>query len=668
MTKKEYTALVAQINYHMDCYYNKDNPEISDYEYDQLMLQLKAAEKEHPEWITKNSPSQKIGEIVKREMGIKITHDVPMLSIEDVFSKETVIAWVEKVKQVYPSCTFSVEPKIDGLSLTLRYENTGNHLKLILAETRGDGFVGEDVTMNAMVIQNICKEFDFPYNAPLQLRGEVYMSHADFDAYNKEQELNGKKPAANARNLAAGTLRLLDPEITKQRGLLLQVFNVQSGPQALMENHMASLNFLEQHGIPVVKHTECETVEEILAAIDEIADMRTSLDYDIDGAVVKLNRIKWREDFSGGRKYSSGHIAYKYPPEEKVVRMTDVEVAVGRTGKMTYTGVVCDEKTGKPAQLCGTSVSRVTLHNQDYIRKMKVGIGGTYKLFKSGEIIPKLSECVTEPEQIFETPTHCPACQSLLVKDIDTADIRCVNIACPAQLVRNLSYFCSISAMNIIGMGESIVTALIQNGYLRTIADIYGLYMYKQELIDKKIFGKEKTTTNVLKAIEASKNNSPDKLLAGLGIRNVGQSTAKTLMSHFDSIQSLMFATEDALLAIDDIGEITAHNIVQYFRDQNNRDMIALLQCYGVNTTMPRKKSTGNSLEGLTFVITGTLPELSRKDATELIEQNGGKCSGSVSKKTNYVIAGKDAGSKLVKAEELNIPILSEEQLLSMIR
>lgn len=668
MTKKEYQELITQINHHMDCYYNKDNPEISDYEYDQLMLQLKAAEQEHPEWITKDSPSQKIGEIIKREMGIKVTHDVPMLSIEDVFSKEDVTAWVEKVKQVYPSCTFSVEPKIDGLSLTLRYENTGNHLNLILAETRGDGLVGEDVTVNALVIQNICREFDFPYDAPLQLRGEVYMSHKDFDDYNKEQELNGKKPAANARNLAAGTLRLLDPEITKQRGLLLQVFNVQSGPEDLMENHTAALDFLQKHGVPVVKHTECETVEEILNVIDEIAGMRAGLDYDIDGAVIKINRIEWREDFSGGNKYSSGHIAYKYPPEEKIVRMTGVDMAVGRTGKMTYTGVVCDAETGKPAQLCGTSVSRVTLHNQDYIRKMKVGIGGTYKLFKSGEIIPKLSGCVTEPEQVFETPRHCPACQSLLVNDMDTADIRCVNIACPAQLVRNLSYFCSISAMNIMGMGESIVTALIQNRYLRTIADIYELYLYKQELIDKKIFGKEKTTTKILNAIEASKNNSPDKLLVGLGIRNVGQNTAKILMSHFDSIQALMCVTEETLLAIDDIGEITAHNIVQYFSDKNNRDIITLLQCYGVNTTMPRKESSGDRLDGLNFVITGTLPTLSRKYASELIEQNGGKCSGSVSKKTNYVLAGKDAGSKLVKAEQLNIPILSEEQFSSMIK
>lgn len=668
MTKSEYKKLMKQIDHHMDCYYNKDNPEISDYEYDQIMIQLKSAEKEHPEWITKNSPSQKIGETVKRELGVKITHDVPMLSIEDVFTKEDVIAWVDKVKSIYSSCSFSVEPKIDGLSMTLRYENTGNHLNLIMAETRGDGFVGEDVTVNAFAIQNICRELDFPYDSGLQIRGEVYMSHEDFETYNKEQELNNKKEAANPRNLAAGTLRQLDPEITRQRGLLLQIFNIQSGPAEIMENHIAALNFLEKHGISVVQHTECFTADEVIAAIDAIADMRESLDYDIDGAVIKLNRTDWREDFQAGGKYSSGHIAYKYPPEEKIAIMKDIEVAIGRTGKMTYTGIVCDAVTNEPVKLCGTKVSRVTLHNQDYINQMQIGIGGTYKIFKSGEIIPKLNGCVTPPKQVFQTQKYCPACGSKLIFDTETADICCVNATCPAQLVRNLSYFCSIDAMNIIGMGESIVTSLIDHGYLKTIADIYGLYQYKDELIANKIFGKEKTTTKILAAIEASKANSPEKLLAGLGIRNVGKNTSKSLMKHFGSVQELMYVPYERYTKIDDIGEITANNLVQYFSNQNNKDIISLLEDFGVNMKVTKTTSTANKLTGMTFVVTGTLPKLGRKDATDLIEQNGGKCSGSVSKKTNYVVAGEAAGSKLTKANELNIPVITEDDLLTMIK
>ena len=664
MTKNEYVELVSLINCHMDRYYNQDDPEISDYEYDQLMLKLKSAEKEHPDWITTDSPSQKVGGTAKRELGVKITHDVPMLSIEDVFTKEDVIKWVEKIKELYPSCSFSVEPKIDGLSLTLRYQNTGNHLKLIVGETRGDGFVGEDVTINAFAIQNIKKELDFSYDSELQIRGEVYMSHNDFEAYNREQELNGKKLAANPRNLAAGTLRKLDPEITKQRGLLIQIFNIQTGPVALMENHMAALDFLEKIGISVVQHTECINADEVVQAIDEIAKMRESLDYDIDGAVIKINRTDWREDFPAGSKYSSGHIAYKYPPEEKIVIMKDIIIDVGRTGKMTYTGVVCDKDTGKPAKLCGTNVSRVTLHNQDYINQMTIGIGGTYKIFKSGEIIPKLNGCVTPPAHVFETPKFCPACGSLLTTD----DMMCMNPTCPAQLVRTLSYFCSIDAMNIVGMGESIVKALIDNGYVKTIADIYSLYQYKDELIAKKIFGKEKTTTKILDAIEASKNNSPEKLLAGLCIGNVGKNTAKSIMQHFDSIQSLMCASYDKLKQINDIGHTTAENIVVYFGNSNNRDIIQMLENFGVNMIMPKTETSGTKLANMAFVITGTLPTLSRKDATDLIENNGGKCVGSVSKKTNYVLAGEAAGSKLTKANDLGIPVIAENDLLNMIK
>lgn len=667
MDFKEYSALIDTINYHMDKYYNQDTSEISDYEYDQLMIKLKAAEKEHPEWVTPDSPSQKIGGTAKREAGVKVTHDVPMLSIEDVFTKEDVTAWVEKVQTMHPDCAFSVETKIDGLSMTLRYEKdeTGR-LRLTLAETRGDGMIGEDVTANAMVIPDVKRYIDLPYDR-LQLRGEVYMSHEDFEKYNELQEKSGRKIAANPRNLAAGSLRQLDPAITRERGLKMFVFNVQQGPEEFVKSHCKSMDILNQKDVPVVFHRRCVNAEEVLKAIDEIAEMRSSLEYDIDGAVVKIDKISYRDDFPAGSKYTSGHIAYKYPPEERVVVMDDILVDVGRTGRLTFTGVFHDKETGKPARLCGTNVTRATLHNQDYINDMHIGIGGAYKLFKSGEIIPKLNGCVEEPDKVFTAPTRCPVCGSKLEREGDTADIRCFNPLCPAQLTRTLSYFCSLDAMNIIGLGESIIDALVKNGYVHTFADIYKLENVRDELIEKGIIGKEKGTDNVLKAIQASKQNDAVQLLTGLGIRNVGKNTAKAIMKHFDSIQSLQEAGFDDLVAIDDIGATTACCIIEYFADSLNRQVINEMQELGVNMTVSRDEEAGDKLSGLTIVVTGTLPTLGRKEATELIERNGGKCTGSVSKKTDYLLAGEAAGSKLTKAQSLGIPVITEEQLFDMI-
>lgn len=667
MSKEEYNALIEKINYHMDCYYNQDEPEISDYEYDQLMIKLKAAEKEHPEWVTSDSPSQKIGGTTKREAGVKVTHDVPMLSIEDVFTKEDIVNWVGKVKAVHPECAFSVETKIDGLSMTLRYERDANGLlKLVLAETRGDGLVGEDVTANALVIPDVKKYLKLPYDS-LQLRGEVYMSHSDFEKFNAEQEKAGKKTAANPRNLAAGTLRQLDSGITRERGLKMFVFNVQQGPDELMESHCSGMDLLSEHGVPTVFHKKCNTADEIIQTIDEIAEMRSSLEYDIDGAVVKIDQVRYRDDFPAGSKYSSGHIAYKYPPEERVVVMDEVLVDVGRTGKITYTGVFHDKETGKPARLCGTNVSRATLHNQDYINEMKIGIDGEYKLFKSGEIIPKLNGCVKAPENVFKTPKRCPVCGSVLVNEEDTADIRCENVLCPAQLTRTLSYFCSLDAMNIMGLGTSIIDTLIKSGYVKTFADIYKLSDYKDELITNNVFGKEKGTARVLESVEKSKKNEPTRLLTGLGIRNVGKNTAKSIMKHFSSVDELMNASMEELTAIDDIGEITAVSIRQYFDDPKNRAIIEELESAGVTMKMPESAASSDKLAGLTIVVTGTLPTLARKEVSSLIENNGGKCTGSVSKKTDYLVAGEDAGSKLTKAQSLGIPVISEEELLNMI-
>ena len=667
MNKNEYDLLCEKIDYHMDRYYNQDSPKISDYEYDQLMIQLKEAEKEHPEWVTPDSPTQKIGGTVKREAGVKVTHDVPMLSIEDVFSKEEVTAWVEKVRSVHADAVFSVETKIDGLSMTLRYEKDSNgKMKLVMAETRGDGLVGEDVTANALVIPDIPKYLDLPYDS-LQLRGEVYMSHDDFDRFNEQQEKNGKKTAANPRNLAAGTLRQLDSSITKERGLKMFIFNVQKGPDEMLYSHCDSMETLNSNGIPVVYHRKCSTADEILSAIDDIGNMRGDLEYDIDGAVIKIDQIKYREDFPEGSKYSSGHIAYKYPPEERVVVMDEILVDVGRTGKLTFTGVFHDKETKKAARLCGTNVTRASLHNMDYIKNMHIGIGGSYRLYKSGEIIPKLNGCVDEPPHVFESPQTCPVCGSRLERENETADIRCFNALCPAQLTRTIAYFASLDAMNIMGLGDTIVDNLIKGGYVKTFADIYKLKDKRDELIENKVIGKEKGTDKVLLAIEKSKENDPSKLLTGLGIRNVGKNTAKTIMKHFTSIHELGDAPYEKLLEIEDIGDTTALCIKKYFEDPLNREVIKELEELGVNITAKKQSASGEALQGLTIVVTGTLPTLGRKEAAELIENNGGKCTGSVSKKTDYLVAGEAAGSKLTKAQSLGVPVITEERLFEMI-
>jgi len=668
MTKQEYDVLVATINYHMELYYNQDAPEISDFEYDQLMQKLKTAEKEHPEWISKDSPTQKIGGVAKREAGVKVTHDVPMLSIEDVFTKEDVVSWVEKVKVHYPDCSFSVEAKIDGLSATVRYEKGDDRkLHMTLCETRGDGYVGEDVTANAKVIEDIPKVLDIDADV-LQIRGEVYMSHQDFERYNQFLEKEGKKPSANPRNLAAGTLRQLDPEVTRQRGLRMFAFNIQKGPEELIRDHARGLDVLKAANVPVVPHCVCKTVDEVLAAVDEIAKKRNSLDYDIDGAVIKLNETVLRKEFPSGSKYSAGHIAYKYPPEERIVVMDEIIVDVGRTGKLTFTGVFHDKETGGPAKLCGTSVSRVTLHNQDYIENMQIGIGGEYRLFKSGEIIPKLNGCVKAPEHVFKAPTKCPHCGWTLARfNDDMADIYCTNASCPSQLSRSLSYFASIDCMNIVGLGDTLIEALIKEGFVKDCADIYTLHEKRDELVKSGVLGKEKNTDKILASIEKSKSAGAHCVLTGLGIRNVGKSAAKLLMEKFESVDVLMDCELNELLLVDGIGIETAQNIYYFFQNGTNELIVRRLKAAGVLLSA-KKQTKGSALAGKTIVVTGTLPSLDRKEAIALIEANGGKCSGSVSKKTSFVLAGDAAGSKLDKANALGIRVVTESEFLEILK
>ncbi len=440
------------------------------------------------------------------------------------------------------------------------------------------------------------------------------------------------------------------------------VFNVQQGPDELMTSHVEGLDILGKKKVPVVFHKQCSTADEVLATIDQIGEMRGDLPFDLDGAVVKVNEVSERAMFPSSAKYSSGHIAYKYPPEEKNVEMDEIIVDVGRTGKLTFTGSFHDVETGKPARLCGTSVSKATLHNMDFIREYSIGKGGIYSLKKSGDVIPCITGCIKEPQKVFETPTECPVCHSVLVKD-ECSDVRCVNPNCHAQLSRTISYFTSKACMNIMGLGETIVDELIKNNYINSYFDIYELKNKRDDLVESGIIGKEKNTDKILNAIEKSKENEAYKLLAGLGIRNVAQNTAKTLLKSFESIEEISKASKEELMKVEDIGETTADAIIDFFKENN---VIELISKYGLNSIADNKLDS-NILAEKTIVITGTLPTLGRKEATELIEKNGGKCSGSVSKKTDYVLAGESAGSKLDKAVSLGVPVISEAELFTML-
>ncbi|MBP2635154.1 MAG: Lig [Firmicutes bacterium] len=656
-TFERYKELVVLVNKYNTQYHEGNASDISDYEFDMLNKELRELEAEHPEWVNPETPTQKVGGKVKREVGMTVTHRVPMLSIQDVFTQEEVVEWVRKVKSVHPDALFSVEHKVDGLSMTLRYENG----KLMLAETRGDGFVGEDVTLNSTVIPDILQEIDV--QDYLELRGEVYMSRADFEKYNEEQEELGKKLAANPRNLAAGSLRQLDPEVTKRRRLKMFVFNVQDGPDEFMNNHTKGLARLASLGVHVVHHKLCATEEEVIEEIDKIGNSRGDYEYDIDGAVVKVEQTTYRAEFTAGSKYSAGHIAYKYPPEEKETELIDVELAVGRTGKITVTGIL------KPIRLCGTTVQRVTLHNQDFINEKQVGIGGTYLIYKSGEIIPALKEMVKPPQTVYKIPDVCPVCSQPTVREEGMVAIKCVNPLCPATLVRSISFFTSRDAMDIKALGETYIQTLVDNGYLHSYADIYHLKDYRDELIEKGLIGKEKNTDKILQAIEKSKENDPAKLLTGLGINNVGKSTAKAIMRHYSSIFALAEAMVEDLTGIPDVGEITAKSIVDFFSDPTDKAVIDDLIKSGVNIKVRTEASnTSNALGGKTFCITGTFSSMGRKEIEALIEKNGGKVSSSVSKKTSFVVAGEEAGSKLDKANELGVAVLTEEEFLALVQ
>ncbi len=656
-------ALRKEIEYHIERYYNQDDPEITDYEYDQKMNELKRLEREHPEYVTPDSPTQKVGGSAKREAGVLVEHNVPMLSLQDVFDRGEVENFVAEMKKQLDDPEFVVEYKIDGLSLSLRYE----YGELKLAETRGDGIqYGEDVTANAKVIRDVKKKLkDKPEY--LEIRGEVYMTEADFEKVNEKQELLGKKLFANPRNCAAGTLRQLDTAVTKERGLSMFIFNIQDARGISFETHTEGYEYLKKQGIRVIEeYTVCKTADEVWAAIEKIGENRGKLPYDIDGAVVKINRFSDREKLGATSKVPRWAVAYKYPPEEKETKLLDIELSVGRTGRITPTAVF------EPVRLCGTSVSRATLHNQDFIDELDIGIGDTIVVYKSGEIIPKVRRVIHEKRPAgvkkFVIPNVCPVCGAKTEREKDTADIKCTSPNCPAQLERHMINFVGRDAMDIKGFGATYIMELVHLGYLKDIADIYDLKQHREELIEQGIIGKEKNTDKLLDTIEKSKQNEAFQLLTGFGIPNVGKAAAKTILKHFGSIEALMQADMESLQQVADVGEVTALCIRNYFQDENNCKIIERLKEAGVNMEMAESGSEDGRFDGLTFVITGTLPTMDRKAAAALIEAHGGKVSGSVSKKTNYLLAGENAGSKLTKANDLGVSVISEAELQEMLK
>lgn len=652
--KVKVAQLTEELNYHNDRYYNHDDPVISDFEYDAMLRDLENLEAEFPELLLPTSPTQRVG----GSRGAKfspVVHTVPMESLHDSFSADEIRDFDRKVREVVEHPVYVVEPKFDGLSVSCEYRNG----VFVRGSTRGDGTTGEDVTENLMTIKSLPKRLD---NAPafLEVRGEVYMSVSTFERIVAEQENNGEKPFKNPRNAAAGSLRQKDAKITAKRSLDIFVFNVQAAEGVSFTTHTESLNYLTELGFPTAYYNSFDDIDDVLAEIDRIDQHRGELPCDIDGAVVKLNNLADRELLGSTAKFPRWAEAYKYPPEEKETELLDIEINVGRTGAITPVGIF------KPVLLAGTTVSRATLHNEDFIRELGVSIGDTVKIRKAGEIIPEVLSVVhhNENADIYTLPEFCPSCGSMLIKEEGEAATRCTNTECPAQLLRHLIHFVSRDAMDIEGLGPSLLELLLHEGLIKTFTDLYKL---KAEDVAKLDRMGEKSADNLIKAIDKSKGAEINRLIYALGIRHIGEKAAKLLCEHFLSIDRLFEASEVEIASIEGYGAIMAQSVYDYFRLEGTAHLIAELKELGVEMKPLKKKEKTGGFVGKTFVLTGTLPTMSRKEASVLIEQNGGKTSSSVSKKTDFVLAGEDAGSKLTKAQSLGIQIITESELLQMI-
>lgn len=653
--KEEAARLRQEIQYHNQKYYEQDAPEIEDYEYDRLYRCLEDLEEEYPDLITPDSPTQKVGARGMNQFA-PVVHTVPLESLQDAFSEEEMADFDRRVRAVVPDPVYIVEPKFDGLSVALEYRN-GVYER---GSTRGDGLVGEDVTENIRTIRSIPKRLkDGPEF--LEVRGEVYMAHSVFEELCTKQELNQEKTFKNPRNAAAGSLRQKDPRIAAQRKLDIFLFNVQQIQGAELSYHDESLEYLKKLGLPATPfYRKCQTLEQVLEAIREIGEMRGSLEYSIDGAVVKVNSFAQRQLLGSTSKFPKWAQAFKYPPEEKPTKLLSIEINVGRTGVLTPTGLF------EPVTLAGTTVSRATLHNQDFITEKDIRVGDAVILRKAGDIIPEVVSVVShEPDsEPYRIPQICPACGSPAVRDENEAATRCTNPECPAQLLRHLIHFTSRDAMDMDGLGPAVLEQLVAKGLIASPADLYFLPM--EQVREMERMG-EKSAQNLAAAVERSRQNDLYRLIYAMGIPHAGLKAAKLLAGHFHTMEKLIAASEEELAAIEGFGPIMAKSVRAYFDLAGTAHLISRLKEAGVNMTA---QSTAQDLRlaGKTFVLTGTLPTLTRQEATELVERYGGKTSSSVSKKTGYVIAGEDAGSKLTKAQQLNVPILSEEEFLKLLK
>lgn len=646
---------------HAKRYYVEDNPIISDYEYDKMYAELLRLEAENPQWFDPESPTQRIGGKPLDKFQ-KVTHTVQMNSLSDVFSYDELHEFLERIAQNISAPLYSVEPKIDGLSVSLRYENG----IFVQGATRGDGFVGEDVTQNLRTVFSIPMKLPEPLS--LTVRGEVYMPRAVFERLNATREAQGQPLLANPRNAAAGSLRQLDPAIAAERGLDIFIFNFQEGDLYADKHppvsHTETLERLAALGFPVLQERiTASSYDSIVAHIRRVGELRERLAYDIDGIVIKIDRLADRQALGEGVNTPRWAVAYKFPPEQKQTKLLDVVVAVGRTGVLTPTAVL------SPVRLAGTTVSRATLHNMELIREKDIRIGDIVTVQKAGDIIPEVVKSHPELRSanapLFEMPTHCPSCGEPVFYDAqEGAATRCTNSSCPAQLSRSIEHFASKDAMNIDGLGPQIVEALLKNQLISDAADLYALN--KRDIASMERMG-EKSAQNLITAIQNSKSAGLERLLYALGIRNVGAVAAEALAQHFTSLAAVQNATQEELCSLRDFGEITARCVVNFFTHPQNVELCERLTAAGLVTTAV-KEAPSDRLAGLTFVLTGTLPTLSRDEASARIKQAGGKVTGSVSAKTSYVVAGEAAGSKLTKAQQLGIAVLDEAALLEMLK